>query len=264
MDIISRVNDLLGSANDFCLATVISSVNKKLASGSKSIIFGDGSLENGTGIKDLDDLISRFGQQALDEKKKRIIEVKEGILIFFDIIGRQANLVICGAGHIGVPLAKFAVSLGFVVTVIDDRPDFANPGRFEDCNVIANDVIETLQRIIIDESTYVVLITRGHEHDKDCLAQVLPCETAYVGMIGSRRRIRLVLEQLSQQGFSDKRLFEVFSPIGVPIGAETPEEIALAIAAELITVRRLGSKRTRSLRNSILIPEDISGRQSTV
>ena len=248
MDINSKVIDLLEAGDDFCLATVISSGSENLPAGSKSIILGNGSLENGSGIKDLDDLIIGFGQQVLKKKKKQVIEVKEGISIFFDIVGRQPTLIICGAGHIGVPLAKFAVSLGFIVTVIDDRPDFAHPDRFQNCNVIAKDFIETLQRIKIDKSTYVVLITRGHEHDKDCLTQVLPCETAYVGLIGSRRRIRLVLENLSQQGFSDERLHDVFSPIGIPIGAETPEEIALAIAAELVTVRRLGSERTRSLR----------------
>ncbi|MBT3225045.1 MAG: XdhC family protein [Deltaproteobacteria bacterium] len=260
MDIISRINDLLESVTDFCLATVILSSDEKLPSGSKIIILSDGSLENGSGIKDLDDLIASFGQQVLDDKKKQIIEIRKGITIFFDLIGRQANLIICGAGHIGVPLAKFAISLGFIVTVIDDRPDFANPSRFKNCTVIANDFIETLQNIKIDKSTYVVLITRGHEHDTDCLAQVLPRETAYVGLIGSRRRIRLVLERLSRQGVSNERLQDVFSPIGLPIGSETPAEIALAIAAELVSIRRLGSEHTRTLRNVVLTQEKIGGR----
>ncbi len=100
-------------------------------------------------------------------------------------------------------------------------------------------------------STYVVVITRGHEHDADCLAEVLKHETGYVGLIGSRRRVSFVLEMLGKQGIPQDRLASVFTPIGIPIGAESPEEIALSIMAELVCVRRKGPQQAITLRESI-------------
>jgi len=100
-------------------------------------------------------------------------------------------------------------------------------------------------------ATYVVIITRGHEHDVDCLAEILQKETAYVGLIGSRRRVRFVLEWLEENGFSQQRLKDVFTPIGIPIGAESPEEIALSIVSELVCVRRKGSGQARALRTAV-------------
>ena len=100
-------------------------------------------------------------------------------------------------------------------------------------------------------STYVVVITRGHEHDAECLLEILRKDTAYIGLIGSRRRVRFVLEMLEKKGIPKKRLQEVFTPIGTPIGAETPEEIALSIAAELVCVRRKGPHQARLLRAAV-------------
>jgi xanthine dehydrogenase accessory factor len=95
------------------------------------------------------------------------------------------------------------------------------------------------------------VITRGHEHDVDCLIEVLKKRTLYVGLIGSRRRVRFVLEMLAEQGFSQKRLKEVFTPIGLPIGAESPEEIALSIMSELVCVRRKGPAQAHRLRKAV-------------
>jgi len=97
----------------------------------------------------------------------------------------------------------------------------------------------------------VVVITRGHEHDVDCLLEILKKDTAYIGLIGSRRRVRFVLEMLEAKGISKKRLQEVFTPIGTPIGAESPEEIAISIIAELVCVRRKGPHQARALRTAV-------------
>jgi xanthine dehydrogenase accessory factor len=95
------------------------------------------------------------------------------------------------------------------------------------------------------------VITRGHEHDADCLIEILQKKTLYVGLIGSRRRVRFVLEMLAEKGFSQTRLKDVFTPIGLPIGAEAPEEIALSIVSELVCVRRKGPAQARALRNAV-------------
>ena len=102
----------------------------------------------------------------------------------------------------------------------------------------------------MNSSTYVVVITRGHSHDVDCLQEILKKPTAYVGLIGSRRRVGFVLELLGKQGFSQDFLKQVFTPIGIPIGAESPEEIAISITAELVCVLRKGLDQARALRSA--------------
>ena len=133
------------------------------------------------------------------------------------------------------------------MTVLDDRPDFADQQRFPGCEVIAEDFIPALRRIPLNGATFIVIITRGHEHDTECLTEIIPHETAYIGLIGSRRRVSFVLELLAQKGIPAQRLADVCTPIGIPIGAESPEEIALSIAAELVCVRRKGVGQAKAL-----------------
>ncbi|MCP4670215.1 MAG: XdhC/CoxF family protein, partial [Desulfobacula sp.] len=128
--------------------------------------------------------------------------------------------------------------------------DFAHASRFPGCTVIAEDFVPALRKIQINTSTYVVVITRGHSHDVDCLQEILKKPAAYVGLIGSRRRVGFVLELLGKQGFSQDLLKQVFTPIGIPIGAESPEEIAISITAELVCVLRKGFNQARALRTA--------------
>ena len=199
----------------------------------------------------LDATARGLAREAIKLKKRGLVEVIQGIHIFFDLIAPESTLVICGAGHIAVPLSRFARQVGFRVFVLDDRDDFAHPSRFPGCEVVAADFGPTLRNLNLNHATFVVVITRGHEHDADCLMEVLKKETAYVGLIGSRRRVRFVLEMLEKQGISRERLQAVFTPIGTPIGAESPEEIALSIIAELVCVRRKGSQQARALRSAV-------------
>ncbi len=251
MNIIARVNDLISTSRSFCLATIIHSSDSDIVPGNKILVFDNGSFEGGTKQKKLNEAICKHAIQVLAKQKKQLIEIKKGIIVFFDIIADSTKLVICGAGHIAIPLAQFTRRLGFSVTVIDDRPQFANQSRFENCKVIAGNFTSVIQNLPIDNSTFVVVITRGHEHDVDCLAEILPMETAYVGLIGSRRRVRFVLELLFKKDIPSDRLEDLFAPIGLPIGAESPEEIALSIAAELVCVRRKGSEWAKKLRSVI-------------
>ena len=251
MNLIARVNELLKKGESFCLATVIVSDAAQIPSGLKTIVFADGSMEGELGDESLDLSIRNLALAALKAKKRHTIELEGGIRLFFDILSSEATLLVCGAGHIAVPLARFARVVGFKVTVLDDRADFANPFRFPDCTVIAEDFTIALRDMPLSAATYVVVITRGHEHDVDCLLEILKKDTAYIGLIGSRRRVQFVLEMLEAKGISKKRLQEVFTPIGTPIGAESPEEIAISIIAELVCVRRKGPHQARALRAAV-------------
>ena len=251
MNVISRVNDLIANSRSFCLATIVQSSETDINPGHKIFIFEDGSIEGEIKNKTLNNSIFELAFKALTEDKKQLVEIKPGTIVYLDIIAKTRKLVICGAGHIAVPLAQFTRKLGFSVTVIDDRPAYASKARFEDCEVIAGNFISVINNLQMDSSTYVVIITRGHEHDVECLTEILPKETAYVGLIGSKRRIRFVLKILFNKGIPAERLEDVFSPIGLPIGADSAEEIALSISAELISVRRRGKEQTRKMRDAI-------------
>lgn len=151
----------------------------------------------------------------------------------------EPQLIVFGGGHIAVPLVEFAARVGFRVTVVDDRPSFANSDRFPQAErVLCTGFADSFSQLSFHRFTHVVIVTRGHRHDQLCLQEVLAKETAYLGMIGSRRRLRIVFDQLQQAGFDPVRLAAVHAPIGIPIDAATPAEIAVSILAELISVRR--------------------------
>jgi xanthine dehydrogenase accessory factor len=154
-----------------------------------------------------------------------------------------ATLLIVGGGHIGKALAAIGDLCGFSVAVVDDRPEFANPERFPQADrVICRDFTEALREFPIDANIYIVTVTRGHRQDEAALREVVRRGgAAYVGMIGSRRRVGAVLQHLIDDGLDPEAVRRVHTPIGLDIGAETPEEIAVAIMAEVIQARRGGS-----------------------
>ncbi|TAK36035.1 MAG: xanthine dehydrogenase [Chloroflexota bacterium] len=161
-----------------------------------------------------------------------------GLEVFVDVIQSHDTLFVVGAGHIGHALARMAKVVGFEVAVVDDRKDFANRDRFPDADqVITADIGETVRSFPITPATYVVIVTRGHRYDESALAGVIDSPAAYIGMIGSRRRVKSVLQRLAEEGASAEAVDRIHAPIGLDIGAETPEEIAVSILAEIIQTR---------------------------
>jgi xanthine dehydrogenase accessory factor len=161
--------------------------------------------------------------------------VKNDVLI--EQIATHPHLVLCGAGHVSVFTAKIAKLIGFRITVIDDRTEFANRDRFPDCDEIINESFaDALNRIQI-ANAYYVIVTRGHQDDTLCLETILRKPFAYCGMIGSKAKVKTVFDQLRAEGYNDQILSCVHSPIGLSIGAVTPEEIAVCIVGEMIQVK---------------------------
>lgn len=147
--------------------------------------------------------------------------------------------VICGAGHVAHALAPAASAAGFDVVVLDDRPEFANPERFATASTIV--VLESFERALegfeIGAQTFVIAVTRGHAHDFTVITQALATQAGYIGLMGSATKRTHVLRTLAEQGFSQDDIARIHTPIGLPIGAETPAELAVSIVAELIQVR---------------------------
>lgn len=156
-----------------------------------------------------------------------------------DVMELRQALFIFGAGHVAKEVSDLALRVGFQSIVVDDREEFANEIRFPPpAAVVLLDAFENgMQALSVDENSYVVIVTRGHLHDRVVLAQALKTRARYIGMIGSRRKRDSIYAALRQDGFTDRDIQRVHSPIGVPIKTETPEEIAVSIVAELIDCR---------------------------
>ena len=152
------------------------------------------------------------------------------------------ELIIFGGGHIAQPLANIGNLLDYRVTVVDDRPDFASPERFTGVyKSICCSFDEIEKYLKLGPASSVVIATRGHMNDMDCLRRVIRYQVAYLGMIGSRRKVKAIREQLLEDGIEMEKIEKVHMPIGLDIGAQTPAEIAVCIAAEMVKERRGGS-----------------------
>ena len=170
------------------------------------------------------------------------------------------RLILLGCGHIGQALCRYAADLGFSVTAVDERPGFANHTQMPEAETILCDSFpNAIRRLNITERDYVCVITRGHRFDADCMREILPGEfPKYLGMIGSKRRVALLLRQLENEGFSRSDLERIHAPIGLAINALTVKEIAISIVAELILCRRTDvvrrSKETRLSVETVDLP----------
>lgn len=150
---------------------------------------------------------------------------------------KRPKLVICGGGHVGYYVAKHGQTLDFEIIVIDDREAFATQERFEEAQVICKPFREAIESFESDEMTYFVITTRGHATDYQCLKEAINKPHAYIGMLGSKRKVALLMEQLQKEGYTEEKLGEVHTPIGLPIGGQTPAEISISIMAQLIQIR---------------------------
>jgi xanthine dehydrogenase accessory factor len=179
----------------------------------------------------------------VNRKKCPVIASVEGQRFFVEPTVPPGTIYLFGAGHVSRPVAELASMVEFKTVVLDDRSDFANKERFPKADRII--VIPSYENLFsgldIDQDSYLVIVTRGHLHDKTVLEQSLRTKAGYIGMIGSRRKQHLVYEELLEKGFTEDDLKRVHNPIGLDIHAETPEEIAVSIVAELISARsRIG------------------------
>lgn len=169
--------------------------------------------------------------------------------VYVEVIRSTETLLLCGGGHIAKAMAPIAAALDMNLIVVDEREEYASKERFPGAmNVVRTVPADPKLRELVTPSTYVVILTHSHEHDKETLKNLVSTEAAYIGMIGSTKKVTSILEALSAEGVSDEELNRVYSPIGLDIGAETPAEIAVSILSEIIHVRRKGSSSPCSVK----------------
>jgi xanthine dehydrogenase accessory factor len=260
-DLVARINDEVAAALEggpyVIVATVIAAPpNAGSLVGVKMLVRADhsqlGSLDEGpieaAVLREASDAIRRHGVGTLTlAADGRVLdrgESREAALyrVMVEVHEAPATLLIIGGGHIGKALATIGNLCGFSVEVIDDRPEYANAERFPEADRITQGRFdEVLADYPVDSNTYVVCVTRGHKHDETSLRAVVSSAAAYVGMIGSKRRVAAVMQHLLDDGIAPEAIDRMHAPIGMDIGAETPEEIAVSIMSEIIMVRRGGS-----------------------
>lgn len=209
----------------------------------------DGEVTGSLGSEALDQAAIAAMQESLADPRAGdgLLHVEvdsDSVELYLEIRRPIQDLIVVGAGHIAQPLSRMGATLGFRVTVLDDRPDFATRERFPEAyRVIEANFSNPFEQVQIHERSHILLVTRGHKYDYECLIRALRMDPlpAYIGMIGSRRRVRATYVQLLDDGVEAQLLERIHAPVGLDIGAETPEEIAVSVAAELVMVRRGGS-----------------------
>jgi xanthine dehydrogenase accessory factor len=236
------------------LATVVETANSGAIEPGENLLIRDGKPVVGTIRQErLVEAVLKEADARLKEEKSKLVSLAlpdngGNVEVFFEVLPAPPKLIVVGAGHIAVPLVKFAKLLDFHVTVLDDRMLFANRERFPGADEIrVGDMAAELKGLPLTPSTYIVLITRGHKYDDPCLREIVHSRAKYIGMIGSRRRIKALFEKFrNEEKIAEEILQRVYAPIGLDIATETPEEIALSIMAEIVKVRRGGEARSLS------------------
>lgn len=256
--IIEAIEAALAGGPPVVVATVVSGGTAGLTPGAKMLVRGEGHTLGSLGSAEADEAIGEVALAAFTAMPRVLTETwhldggvatdrpsqaSEGAAeVMVQLFEAPARLVIVGAGHIGLALATIAELLGYETTVIDDRAEFANRERFPMAQqVIVDEAGTALDSLALDASTAIVLVSRGHRQDEEALRHVVGRAAGYVGMIGSRRRTRTVLDHLAGEGYPAAALEAVSTPVGLDIGAETPAEIAVSILAEITMMRRGGT-----------------------
>lgn len=255
MEFYSKVIDSLQSGGKILLVTLIACPDQPQLVGSKAL-YKDGELLAGNLEPEVSEAAAPLIVQVVsggESGVKVIGDSKRGqIKLFFQSLLPGPRLIILGGGHVGGALCKMAALLDYQVVLIDDRPSFANGKSHPDAHRVICDrfdrALDTLEPAVSD---YIVIVTRGHRYDRLCLEKSLNREAAYLGMIGSQKRVKAQIQELRAAGYSEERLSRVHAPIGLSIGAVTEPEIALSILAEITAVRR-SSSRSETVQNAVL------------
>ena len=226
----------------------------KLQVGAKLLVREDGTRMGTLGSARLDDEAAKSGLPLMAYGKEHYLKTADGAEVFLEAYTTPAKLVLMGGGHVNKAVSALAKSVGFRIYVIDDRPEFANPERFPMAEAtIVKDYAEGLGDVPINTNTFIVVGTRGHREDDRALAAAALTPAGYVALMGSKRKVILIYEELLKRGISVERLRQIHSPVGLDIHARTPEEIAVSIVAELIQFRLGGTGASMKLEERRLV-----------
>ena len=244
--ILTRLQELSEAKIPLVSTTIVQSEVDHIQVGAKMLFAANGEKVGSLGDTALemalqDELMEVLEKDAPGVFRWQVEDSRNGegvVWVFMDAVQPRPTLLIAGAGHVGQALCHLGKWLGFDIAIVDDRTDFASEERLPEADeIIIGDIAEELRKYPVDHLTYAVIVTRGHQHDEEALHSVIESNARYVGLIGSRRKIKLIYDDLRDAGIPEERLAKVYAPIGLDINSKTVPEIAVSIAAQLIQVR---------------------------
>jgi len=236
----SMIDDLVRAASGetpIAIATLLARAGRDVQFAGRVFVTGDGAATGTLGDAALDRRATDAAVDQLRHGSARLVSVDEGRDVLIEPVSSKPHVVIAGGGHVALAIARQAQLLDFNVTVIEDRPEFADPSRFGGASVLEGDVPSTLGALDYGWNSFVVVATRGHKLDADCVLAAIGTNARYIGLLGSRRKTVLIEKMLRENGIADDRIAVIHAPVGLDLGGRTPAEIALSVMAEITQLR---------------------------
>ena len=246
-DVLDRLANAAAGGAPVALATLLHRAGVRSATfAGRVLVDRDGARLGNLVASDLEERAADAARAHLPHGTARLIALDESHdLLIEPVIGRP-QLVVAGGGHVAQAIVRQARLLDFDVTVLEDRPEFADPSRFDGARVLAGEIAATIASLDYGWSSYLVVATRGHKLDADCVLAAVGTEVRYIGLLGSRRKTVLIDRMLQEHGIAESRRRVIHAPVGLDLGGRTPAEIALSVLAEITQIRYAGTARQLS------------------
>jgi xanthine dehydrogenase accessory factor len=219
------------------MVTLLERDGQSVRFGGRVFVGTDGAVVGTLANEALDARASDSALRQLEHGTPRLVPLDDSRDLLVDPVAGKPRLVVAGGGHVALAIARQALLLDFDVTIIEDRPDFADPARFGGATVLDGDIPETLGSLDYGWTSFIVIATRGHKLDGACILAAVETDARYIGLLGSRRKTVLIAEMLEQAGVEDDRIKAIRAPVGLDLGGRTPAEIALSVLAEITQER---------------------------
>jgi xanthine dehydrogenase accessory factor len=240
-DVIVDLKQAANGGPPVAIATLFTRTGRDLTFAGRVMVDAAGTTTGSTGDRTRDAKVTAAASAQLPHGTARLVPIDDAHDVLVEPVVGQPKLVIAGGGHVALAIARQALLLDFDVTVIEDRPEFADPTRFGGARVIASEIAPAIASIEYGWSSYIVVATRGHKLDAECVLAAARTKARYIGLLGSRRKTILIAEMLKEHGVSDERIGAIRSPVGLDLGGRTPAEIALSVMAEITKERFSGT-----------------------
>jgi xanthine dehydrogenase accessory factor len=219
------------------VATLLEKHGRELSYAGRMVVRPDGRGIGSIGDADRARTVAEEALRQLPHGTPRVMPIGDAHDLLIEPVTGRPRLVICGGGHVAQAIARQALLLDFDVTILEDRPEFADPARFGGARVLTGFIPETLASLSYGWSSYIVVATRGHKLDGDCILAAVKTDATYIGLLGSRRKAVLIADMLRENGVADERIQAIRTPVGLDLGGRTPAEIALSVMAQITKER---------------------------
>lgn len=232
----SLLSDLAQAAEGgppLAIVTLLSREGRDVAFAGRGFVDAGGRLSGSLGDSGIDERAATLAVEQLPHATPRVVALDDNLDLLIEPVAGRPQLVVAGGGHVALAIARQASLLDFDVAILEDRPEFADPERFSGARVIQGDVPQAIAAFDYGWSSFIVIATRGHKLDADCVLAAVKTRARYIGLLGSRRKTVLIEKMLREEGVDDARIRAIHAPVGLDLGGRTPAEIALSVLAEI-------------------------------